>query len=129
MTEQVRSQEAVIAEAQRLLKDITPGEWVWNPAMRDLSVRQGRYARPILCEPPASAQPQTWTIADADAAFVAAAPRLITDLVSCLLRQQEEIAKIQRVTDAFDLPSPKGDVVERVRDMGLALAKEWAKAV
>lgn len=56
-----------------------------------------------------------------------ASPRLLRALVGVLQQQEMQMEKIRRVTDMFDLPSSKADVVERVRDMGMALADSWTK--
>lgn len=55
------------------------------------------------------------------------ATRMKGELEREVARLTTEKEKIRKVADAFDLPSPKDDVVERVRDMGLALAKAWCE--
>jgi hypothetical protein len=70
--------DAAIEEAERLLKDITPGEWKWFDYPDGRKLLAGETRAVIHC-PDAPMSCDT-----ADAAFIAAAPRLVRQLLAAL---------------------------------------------
>lgn len=112
-----RSPEAVIEEAQRLLKDITPGNWHVGPHYRsDVESGQGRVAE---------ARPFGSWQGERNAEFIAASKRLITDLVSCLLRQQEWSETAESEWTKFLKLTPEAEGLPP-HEQAMAFLRVWA---
>lgn len=78
MTQDAPSLDAVIAECERLLADITPGEW-----QAEMSYDDGRHRIEVPRIDRMS--PQVGLVGRwSDAEFIAAAPRLVRDLLRIL---------------------------------------------
>lgn len=95
MTIPLQRREAIIEEAERLLKDITPGEWQADRS----GIDDGAYHPAIVYSkrPHAHGRPEILYVAtlkdfygNEDAEFIAASPRLVRDLLALLETPQEQ---------------------------------------
>lgn len=93
--------DAVIQEAQELLSKITPGEW--RVSMTGYSVKSNDDDMPIVASNPHGAAMRekdapAWLV---NADFIAAAPRLVRDLLAALTRLLAEQAQVKQERDAL----------------------------
>jgi hypothetical protein len=131
MTEPVTSLDAraLVSEIRQLLEKITPGEWEAEAEEHDgLHVlrfgsaleSRGNYESHHLIEYQHDVYPEDgdgaqYAEADANARFIAAAPRLLTAVLGLIEQQQEEIRKLRRRT-MVALCSPCTRLVEAMED-------------
>jgi len=99
---------ALVAAADALMEEITPGAWTWDAIDEDLyfALNNGDPKRVRVIE----ADQDVVCVAATDAAFIAAAPALVRALVT-RLRESEKVPPLPKfkVNDRVQLKSWSGD--------------------